>query len=94
VKYKGQVAVETLVSVFALFFLFIIVLGYVFLVNNSAQDIDLAFSQKNDCLKLMYSISQLNTEGDGAQLQLYLDYDFEIFSNQKAIKIGEQYCFS
>ena len=92
-KYKGQVSVETLVAVFAIFFLMVIVLVHISVVNGNAQIFDNSFSEKNECLKLMYAISQLNNEGNGSQISIYLENGFKILSAQKAVQIGEQYCY-
>ena len=92
-KFRGQVSVETIVAVFILFFVLVIFFSYTILLNTSAQNIDKSFSEKNDCLKLMYSMSQMNTEGVGSEMTFYFDHDFNIYSTQKSIQIGEQYCF-
>lgn len=89
---KGQVSFEIMVSVIVLLIFLIIVLTNNSFVNTQRELIDSSFKEKNNCLELMFTISNVYYEGSGTKIELYSQNDFEIFSEQKIVRVGEQDC--
>ena len=75
-----------------LIFMVLIFLNNSFL-EQQRQIIDSSYKEKNTCLELMYTASQIYSSGSGAQTVIYADYDFEVFASVQIVRVGEQDCY-
>jgi len=89
---RGQISAETLVAVGVIFLLFVVILAYNSMVADSSNSIAQSVQNKSNCLKLSQTISKVYSSGEGASTKISIDFNAQIFSTNKIIKIGDESC--
>jgi hypothetical protein len=81
-----------ILAIIIIFIFFIIVFINNTFINDSSKTLRETFAERNECVKLAYLITEVYSEGDGAQTQISLDMNAQVFAPQRTVKVGEQFC--
>ena len=89
---NGQVSAEMLFSVIVLLLFLIAVFVQNSIVNSSTNLASTAYSNKGQCLKLAFSISEVFSQGNGAGMIIELEKDAVINSTSRQVIVGHEFC--
>ena len=81
-----------LVAVIILFVFLLVVILQSFTINNSSSTLGQIYTVRGECMRLAFAISQVYSEGNGAESVFVLDDSARILSFEKSVSIGGVSC--
>ncbi len=89
---RGQVSAEMLFSVIILLIFLIDVFVQNSIVSASTNSVSISYSNKSQCLKLAFSLSEVFSQGPGAKIMLELEKDATVHSTTRQVIVGDEFC--